>query len=156
MQLQLYSAVCCPQGKSSLTINYKSLSLNLKSLDLQSLSLNHKVIKIVEDSTCCKQSVMCDQWRPYIRLPSPSRTTMYEFTVKNCLFFLSSDWGTTGQLCSWVADVHPRRISVVVLDWRCYCQCRSATTSYGCTALLVALVVVSGAILNTHLYLFDK
>ena len=33
-------------------------------------------------------------------------------------------------------------------------QCRSATTSYGCTALLVALVVVSGAILNTHLYLF--
>jgi len=25
---------------------------------------------------------------------------------------------------------------------------------HGCTALLVALVVVSGAILNTHIYLF--
>lgn len=36
---------------------YNSLSLNLKSLlYLQSLSLYHKVIKIVEESVFCKQT----------------------------------------------------------------------------------------------------
>ena len=36
---------------------------------------------------------------------------------------------------------------------RCYCQCRSATLST-VVQRYVALVVVSGAILNTHLYLY--
>ena len=64
------------------------------------------------------------------------------------------DWGIA---CLLAATAGPKSVARTMDAANCAAVLLSVPISYhflGCTALLVALVVVSGAILNTHLYLY--
>ena len=63
------------------------------------------------------------------------------------------DWGVA---CLLAANCGPKSVARTMGAANCATVLLSVPISYhfhGCTALLVALVVVSGAILNTYLYL---
>jgi len=64
------------------------------------------------------------------------------------------DWGIA---CLLAATVGPKSVARTMDAANCAAVLLSVPIGYhfhGCTALLVALVVVSGAILNTHLYIY--
>ena len=64
------------------------------------------------------------------------------------------DWGVA---CLLAANYGPKSVARTMDAANCAAVLLSVPINYhfhGCTALLVALVVVSGAILNTHLYPF--